>query len=57
MNYNGATTSSRRLTFNYADPTEGNYMLDLGLEEGRADTTISIRDLDGTLLGEEMIGW
>ena len=57
MNYNGVSTSSRGLSFNYADPEEGNYMLDLGLENGRADTTIGIKDLDGTLLGEDKIGW
>ena len=57
MMYNGVTTSSRKLSFNYKNPKEGNYMLDLGVEKGRADSSIGIKDLDGTLLGKEMIGW
>ena len=48
---NGIASSSEGLSFDWADPVEGNYMLDEDVVPGRGDTSIYMTDLDGTLTG------
>ena len=48
----GATTYSEGLSFNWADPSEGLYMVNPSLETGRGEESLAILDKDGTLTGQ-----
>ena len=48
---NGISTSCSGLSFDYSDPKQGNFMLDIDQVNGRGETSIFMTDLDGSLTG------